>query len=540
VRWLQTTTPRDSPGPIRDCPAVWLYTTESRDSPGEALVDEVGELGRDVVDAVEVVPPDLDEFPTEQPKSTFAAGIGGSGGGSRVPSPALALDADQQVGNRQIELGEEGSIRRENGVLVDQREPTGMQRLLGEALEPAPGKAAVDAFVEELENQRGSRHARTSPLQCYLSDPDRIVTTAEHAVECLADSVATAATSNLEESDGPTDGEQAVDLQTRLSREFPRPVDVDASEWRVVSATEGGDVDLVVVIESVAHVESACGGVGHCRITSRSKQASPHLSTPGHRRGGDTNDSAVDSLPLSARKAPSGEPPRYADFGELARRGEAILGGEESSGVVHDSMSDIAKPRSELALARRVPPTVRRRPNALNFGVSICGPAALKGMMSGTEKALRVLAPPSSFADFYRDEAAGQVRRAALLVGSADLANDIVHEAFVQIFRRWQQLDHPGPYLNRAVLNECRDVGRGRRRQSRLVSRLASTAQTSWEHDSLADVLDVLPFNQRAVVVLRFYAGFNNLEIADALGCPPGSVGPWLDRALKQLRKALS
>jgi DNA-directed RNA polymerase specialized sigma24 family protein len=51
--------------------------------------------------------------------------------------------------------------------------------------------------------------------------------------------------------------------------------------------------------------------------------------------------------------------------------------------------------------------------------------------------------------------------------------------------------------------------------------------------------LDVLPFNQRAVVVLRFYVGLNNVEIAEALGCATGSVGPWLDRALKQLRKVM-
>ena len=57
--------------------------------------------------------------------------------------------------------------------------------------------------------------------------------------------------------------------------------------------------------------------------------------------------------------------------------------------------------------------------------------------------------------------------------------------------------------------------------------------------DPIADLLDTLPFNQRASVILKFYVGLSNVEIASALGCPPGSVGPWLDRALKQLRRVL-
>jgi RNA polymerase sigma factor (sigma-70 family) len=40
-------------------------------------------------------------------------------------------------------------------------------------------------------------------------------------------------------------------------------------------------------------------------------------------------------------------------------------------------------------------------------------------------------------------------------------------------------------------------------------------------------------------VVLRYYAGLTTDEIASELGCPPGSVGPWIHRALAKLRKAL-
>jgi DNA-directed RNA polymerase specialized sigma24 family protein len=160
--------------------------------------------------------------------------------------------------------------------------------------------------------------------------------------------------------------------------------------------------------------------------------------------------------------------------------------------------------------------------------------------MSATERAVQVVPAPMTFAEFYRAEVRGQVRRAALLVGSAELANDLVHDAFVELYRRWDEIERPGPYLNRAVLNRCRDAGRRNRRLVRLLPRLVAVNGEPWEPDSIAPLLADLPFNQRAAIVLRFYVGMSNVEIAQTLHCPEGSVGPWIARALKQLRKALS
>jgi RNA polymerase sigma factor (sigma-70 family) len=143
------------------------------------------------------------------------------------------------------------------------------------------------------------------------------------------------------------------------------------------------------------------------------------------------------------------------------------------------------------------------------------------------------------FSDFYRAEVDAQVRRAALLIGSSEAANDVVHDAFVQIYRRWQDIEQPGPYLNRAVLNGCRDFGRRARRDQRLMPRLFEREHEAATPEPLAAALKGLSFNHRAAVVLRFYGGFTTAEIATALACAPGSVGPWIDRAVKQLRKEL-
>lgn len=146
----------------------------------------------------------------------------------------------------------------------------------------------------------------------------------------------------------------------------------------------------------------------------------------------------------------------------------------------------------------------------------------------------------AAFRALYEREHEGQVRRAALLLGSAEQAQDLVHDAMVELYSRWDTIVEPGAYLNTAVLNRCRDAMRRRRVHRRSVSRMVDRVASPPPDDPLSDVFDGLPFNQRAVVVLRFYAGFSVSETAEALGCPQGSVGPWLARALATLKEQLS
>ena len=142
------------------------------------------------------------------------------------------------------------------------------------------------------------------------------------------------------------------------------------------------------------------------------------------------------------------------------------------------------------------------------------------------------------FSVFYERELPRQVRRATLLLGSPEAAHDAVHDAFVAVFRHWEELQSGGPYLERAVLNRCRDVGRrgvvARRRTPR-----PSTSVPEIDVP-LFDALSKLPFNHRAAVVLRYYHQLTEFEIAELLHCRPGSVGPWIRRGLETLRRELS
>lgn len=153
-----------------------------------------------------------------------------------------------------------------------------------------------------------------------------------------------------------------------------------------------------------------------------------------------------------------------------------------------------------------------------------------------------------TFTDFYRSEHEQQVRRAYLMVGDEAIAHDVVAEAFTAVFKRWSDIAEPGPYLHRCVVNGCNDVHRrGRRHELAadmevVVGEVGAhdAAGTSvGEADAMAELLLELPFRQRAAVVLRFYGGQSEAEIATTLECRPGTVGSLIHRALKTLRTTL-
>ena len=134
----------------------------------------------------------------------------------------------------------------------------------------------------------------------------------------------------------------------------------------------------------------------------------------------------------------------------------------------------------------------------------------------------------------------GQVRRAVLLFGSNDLANDVVHDAFIAVYRRWDTLDEPGPYLHIDCPQPLPwDPPPTNPSTTVAAAMLMDRDSPASVDEHLDDLLAELPFNQRAAVVLRFYGGLTTEEIARELGCAAGSVGPWINRALAKMRKAL-
>ena len=152
--------------------------------------------------------------------------------------------------------------------------------------------------------------------------------------------------------------------------------------------------------------------------------------------------------------------------------------------------------------------------------------------------------------ELYRGHALRLTRMALLLLGDKPSAEDVVQEAFLGLFRGLGRLSDPSravAYLRVSVLNGCRSVLRARKR-ARLRG-AATDYPAVWSAESAAledeerrEVLRAvarLPRRQREVLVLRYFLGLSDSEIAADLGISRGTVVSTASRALAALaRKA--
>lgn len=143
----------------------------------------------------------------------------------------------------------------------------------------------------------------------------------------------------------------------------------------------------------------------------------------------------------------------------------------------------------------------------------------------------------AAFAALYEREFLPMVRLATLLCGSTDTARDLVQDAFVKVHRSWRRVREPGAYLRTCVVNGCRSHGRWERRRRGRPVREEPTTEDAYRE--LDDALLALPMRQRAAIVLRYYEGRTEAEIARILDCRPGTVGPLIHRGLTRLRQQL-
>jgi RNA polymerase sigma factor (sigma-70 family) len=146
---------------------------------------------------------------------------------------------------------------------------------------------------------------------------------------------------------------------------------------------------------------------------------------------------------------------------------------------------------------------------------------------------------PVDFADFYREAWPGAVRLAGLLVQDGRVAEDLAQEAFSRVLPKWSRVENPNAYLRVAIVNACRSWQSRRHTERTKMALVAGPASNELAFDGLADAVGALPYRQRAVLVLRFYLGLREAEIADALECRPGTVKSLTSRALAALRKGI-
>jgi RNA polymerase sigma-70 factor (sigma-E family) len=142
------------------------------------------------------------------------------------------------------------------------------------------------------------------------------------------------------------------------------------------------------------------------------------------------------------------------------------------------------------------------------------------------------------------------IRLAVFLTDDRALAEDLVQDAFAALHRRWAALREPAAaigYLRTSVVNGARASYRRKalvRRHLRVAEPDTGPAADyalllSEEHKAVIDSLRRLPRRQREVLVLRYWSGMNEAEIAAALSISRGTVKSTAARGLDALERVL-
>jgi RNA polymerase sigma-70 factor (ECF subfamily) len=171
--------------------------------------------------------------------------------------------------------------------------------------------------------------------------------------------------------------------------------------------------------------------------------------------------------------------------------------------------------------------------------------AALASCARGDSEALRTL---------YDREAASMIGIALRIVRRKDLAEEVVHDAFLAIWRKAGQFDpvlgSGRSWIYAIVRNRALNLIRDRSREDLVeASELEALSDQSAHEDLLARLperdqlrlcLERLDKTRRASVVMAYVGGFSHGEIAGRLGVPLGTVKAWIRRSLLVLRECMA
>jgi RNA polymerase sigma-70 factor (ECF subfamily) len=148
----------------------------------------------------------------------------------------------------------------------------------------------------------------------------------------------------------------------------------------------------------------------------------------------------------------------------------------------------------------------------------------------------------------------GSMRRlvgtAGLILHDRDRAEDAAQDALI---RAWQALptlrdaSRFDPWLTRMLVRACQDHLRKARHSIRDEELLAEhgagvvdTASELADRDEIDRGLRRLRSEQRIPIVLRYYGGLSDREVAEATGLPIGTVKSRIMRGLDAMRAALA
>ena len=152
------------------------------------------------------------------------------------------------------------------------------------------------------------------------------------------------------------------------------------------------------------------------------------------------------------------------------------------------------------------------------------------------------------FAEFVEARWGSLYRLAYLLAGSPAAAEDLLQTSLEKAYVNWSRIgkmDYAEAYVRRILANTLVSGQRRMWTREHASDRVPDVVGDSMElpvldRSLLWPLICALPLRQRAVIVLRYYEDLSESQIADALGCAPGTVKSQAWAAIGSLKRALA
>jgi RNA polymerase sigma-70 factor (sigma-E family) len=152
------------------------------------------------------------------------------------------------------------------------------------------------------------------------------------------------------------------------------------------------------------------------------------------------------------------------------------------------------------------------------------------------------------FAEFVRARWGSLYRLAYLLAASPAGAEDLLQITLERAYVNWSRIgkmEYAEAYVRRMLANALVSSRRRAWHSEQPYEQLPETLGDSAEMPVLDrhliwPLVCALPARQRAVIVLRYYEDLAEAQIAEVLGCAPGTVKSQSSAAIGALRRALA
>ena len=182
------------------------------------------------------------------------------------------------------------------------------------------------------------------------------------------------------------------------------------------------------------------------------------------------------------------------------------------------------------------------KPNDPGDVAAVCLPGATRALHETGDSA------EVAVSTLYQASAVSLIRLAWIMLGDRPSAEDVVQEAFCDLYRRWDRLaeaDSALYYVRSSVLNGCRSLLRRRAVRRRSMEyglpeiSPEAVVLNGEERVELIRALGRLPDRQREALVLRFYLDLSDEEIARVMGIRQSTVRSNAHRGLVALARVL-